>query len=138
MVTIRQATERDYAAIARIQLACPEAAQWPVGDYSNFSILLALTEDRPAGFCAWRQVAADEAELLNLAVDPALRRTGVGAALLTELCATARGDIFLEVAVPNTAAIDLYRKLGWESVALRKGYYHHGKTDAVVMKKRSW
>jgi ribosomal-protein-alanine N-acetyltransferase len=138
LLTIRAAGERDYPAIARLQALCPEAAQWPVGDYSNFHTLLALTEAGPAGFCAWRQTASDEAELLNLGVDPAARRRGVAAALLEALRGAARGEIFLEVAEPNHAAIALYRKLGWIVVAIRKGYYARGNLNAVVMKKSSW
>ena len=130
--------EADYAAIARIQLQCPEAAQWPVGDYSNFSVLVALTDSGPAGFCAWRQTAPDEAELLNLGVAPSARRQGVASALLRELRRNCAGEIFLEVAEPNSAAIALYRKHGWEPVAVRKNYYNAGTTNAVVMKKGSW
>ena len=48
---IRDASEADYATIARIQQQCPEAAQWPMGDYSGVSVLIA-----DHGFCCWRQV----------------------------------------------------------------------------------
>jgi ribosomal protein S18 acetylase RimI-like enzyme len=137
-IVVRKGSERDYPAIARIQQLCPEAAQWPVGDYSAFETLIAFERDKPAGFCAWRQTAPDEAELLNLGVDPAKRRNGVASALLEALCQTARGEIFLEVAGPNAAAISLYAKHGWEPVAVRNGYYENGTINAVVMKKRSW
>ena len=137
-MTIRAAAEPAYPAIARIQLLCPEAAQWPVGDYSNFLTLLAIGEAGPVGFLAWRQTAPDEAELLNLGVLPSARRQGVAAALLSALREAAQGVIFLEVAITNVGAIALYGKLGWEQIAIRRGYYDHGKTDAVVMKKRSW
>ena len=137
---MRPATERDYPAIARIQQASPEAAQWPVGDYSNFPILLALLpdEDGPvgAGFCAWRQSAPDEAELLNLAVDPASRRRGVASALLAALEGVAHGQLFLEVAEPNQPAIALYEHHGWVRNGVRKGYYQHGLINAIVMQKR--
>ena len=136
---VRTATERDYPAIARIQQRSPEAAQWPVGDYSNFRILLALVQDTngpvPAGFCAWRQSAPDEAELLNLAVDPARRRRGVASALLTALESEARGQLFLEVAEPNRAAIALYEHHGWVRNGIRKGYYQQGLVNAIVMQK---
>jgi ribosomal-protein-alanine N-acetyltransferase len=137
-VTIRPALERDHPAISRIQCRCPETAQWPLGDYSGFPLLLALVENTPAGFCSWRQSAEDEAEILNLAVDPGFRRRGVASALLSAVSAQARGTIFLEVAEPNAPAIALYRKLGWEQAGLRAGYYNHGSVNAVVMKKCSW
>ncbi len=99
--------------------------------------MLALARNVPAGFCAWRQSSPEEAELLNLAVDPDWRRRGVGAALLSALMHAAHGDIFLEVAEPNTSAIALYTLSGWEPVSLRRDYYQKG-LNAIVMKKRSW
>ena len=137
-ILVRPALDRDYPAIARIQYHCPETAQWPLGDYSGYPLLLAVILDEPAGFCSWRQSAPDEAEILNLAVDPAFRRRGVGSALLNKVCEHAQGTIFLEVAEPNFPAIALYRKHGWKDAGLRAGYYDHGIVNAVVMKKRSW
>ena len=137
-ILVRPARDRDYPAVARIQYHCPETAQWPLGDYSGYPLLLAVISNEPAGFCSWRQSAPDEAEILNIAVDPAFRRRGVASALLTALCELAKGTIFLEVAEPNLPAIALYRKHGWEDAGLRPGYYDHGIVNAVVMKKRSW
>ena len=136
-IVVRPALESDYPSIARVQQQCPEAAQWPVGDYSAFEVLLALADNTPAGFCAWRQVAPEEAELLNLGVAPEYRGIGVATALLEALARAATGEIFLEVAEPNSAAIALYTRAGWVSTGLRRGYYHQGTINAVVMKKRS-
>jgi ribosomal protein S18 acetylase RimI-like enzyme len=137
-IVVRPALERDYPVITRIQYHCPETAQWPLGDYSGYPLLLADVGSEPAGFCSWRQSASDEAEILNIAVDPAFRRRGVASALLTAVCQQAQGTIFLEVAEPNAPAIALYRKHGWEQAGVRTGYYDHGIVNAVVMKKRSW
>jgi ribosomal protein S18 acetylase RimI-like enzyme len=137
-IVVRPASESDYPAIARLQQLCPEAAQWPVGDYSGFSVLIALVDSAPAGFCAWHQVSQGEAELLNLGVAPVYRRKGVAGALLNALYRAADGEIFLEVAEPNSGAIALYKSQGWASVGVRKGYYEQGRINAVVMKKRSW
>ena len=76
--------------------------------------------------------------MLNLAVAPQARRTGVAAALLKALLQAAKGIVFLEVAETNLPALALYRGFGWEQIAIRKGYYDHGVTNAVVMKKGSW
>ena len=139
-ISVRPANERDYSAIARIQQSSPEAAQWPVGDYSGYRVLLALAPVEsnlvPVGFCAWRQSTPEEAELLNLAVDPASRRRGVASALLTALSNAATGSLFLEVAEPNVAAIRLYEHHGWVRNGLRKGYYEGGNINAIVMEKR--
>lgn len=101
-------------------------------------MLLAMADFVPAGFLAWRQTGPEEAELLNLAVDPAVRRRGVARALLGELIHMARGDIFLEVAENNFGAIALYTAAGWKAVSVRRGYYQQGRINAVVMKKGSW
>ena len=130
---VRPALPADYPGIARIQTASPGAAQWPLGDYSNFTVLVALDGAEMVGFCAWRQTASDEAELLNLAVVPARRKLGVGMALLEELRQIARGALFLEVGAQNVAAAALYRKAGWREVSLRKDYYGQGN-NAIVMK----
>ena len=137
-VQVRPGSESDFSAVARIQQRSPEAAQWPLGDYAGFPLLVALVNSTVAGFCSWRRTAPGEAELLNLAVDPAFRRHGVASALLEVLGAQAQGTVFLEVAEPNTAAIALYRRLGWEQVGLRAGYYDHGTINGIVMKKCSW
>ena len=137
-LVIRLAQERDYGAISHIQYRCPETAQWPLGDYTGYPLLLALMGDKAAGFCSWRQAAPDEAEILNIAVDPEYRRRGIGAALLDRVCEEAKGAIFLEVAETNAPAIALYRKQGWEDAGVRQGYYSQGTVNAVVMKKRSW
>ncbi len=142
IVCVRTAAEADFPAITRIQQRTPEAAQWPTGDFKGCSILLAAFPasggEKAAGFCAWRQTLPDEAELLNLAVDPDFRRQGVASRLIEALLAAAKGGIFLEVAETNKSAVALYRKFGWVEAGVRKGYYSQGKVNAIVMKKSSW
>jgi ribosomal-protein-alanine N-acetyltransferase len=92
------------------------------------------------GFILCRAVAG-EAEILTVAVDPAARRRGWGAALVEMAAGIAREaaafEMFLEVAADNLAAIKLYEATGFERVGLRKGYYPHpdGAKDAVVMRR---
>jgi ribosomal-protein-alanine N-acetyltransferase len=92
------------------------------------------------GFILCRAVAG-EAEILTIAVDPAARRRGWGAALVEMAAGVAREaaafELFLEVAADNVAAIKLYETTGFERVGLRKGYYPHpdGAKDAVVMRR---
>lgn len=96
--------------------------------------------DAPKGFILCRSIAG-EAEILTLAVDPAARRRGWGAALV-EMAAgvaaeTGAEALFLEVAADNLAAIGLYGATGFSRVGLRKGYYAdpEGAKDAVVMRR---
>jgi [ribosomal protein S18]-alanine N-acetyltransferase len=83
------------------------------------------------------RVAADEAEILTLAVDPAQRRRGIGAALLGAAMAQAANlgatSMFLEVAVTNEAARALYAAHGFTEAGLRRHYYTDG-TDALILR----
>ena len=92
---------------------------------------------RAQGFAIGR-AAAGEAELLTLAVDPARRREGLGAALLAgfEACAARDGarEAALEVAEGNAAARALYARAGWREAGRRPGYYADGQ-DALVLRK---
>lgn len=97
--------------------------------------------DHPDGFALFRRVL-DEAELLTLAVDPACRRQGIALQLLHSGLVQLAGDgakmCFLEVAADNAAAIALYQRVGFKTLAMRAGYYRgsDGKQiDALVMKK---
>jgi len=82
------------------------------------------------------RVAADEAEILTLAVAPPARRLGLGAALLRAAAARAAAagasNLFLEVAQTNLAGQALYASAGFTQVGLRKRYYEDG-TDALVL-----
>jgi ribosomal-protein-alanine N-acetyltransferase len=73
------------------------------------------------------RVAADEAEILTLAVAPERRRQGAGHALLAAAAAQAAGcgadRMILEVASSNAPARALYRRLGFRQTGLRKAYY---------------
>jgi len=80
----------------------------------------------------------EEAHLLLLAVEPVLRRRGVGSALLAWLEMTARvagiGLIRLEARSANRIARSFYRRHGFTETGLHRGYYQ-GVEDAVRMTK---
>lgn len=81
------------------------------------------------------QAAADEAEILTLAVRPAGRRKGVATALVETAArraeAAGAGRLFLEVAEDNLAARALYARLGFEPVGRRPLYYARANGPAV-------
>jgi len=86
------------------------------------------------------RTVADEAELLTLAVAPAARRRGVGAALLhlAEAAAISAGAVrmILEVAEDNAAARALYAAAGYAAVGRRRAYYSRAGTaaaDALIL-----
>jgi len=135
-IIVREGAERDFGQVTQIQRECAEAAQWPLGDYSMFALLVAEQGGKVAGFCWWRQSANEEAELLNLGVSTEARRKGVATLLLRMLRRKGRGAIFLEVAENNPGAISLYTREGWTVIGTRPGYYAPG-INAIVMKKSS-
>lgn len=81
---------------------------------------------RLIGFALSRH-AAGEAEVLSIAVAKSERGKGIGRALmnahLASLAAAGATSVFLEVEPANTNAVALYRRLGFETVGERKGYY---------------
>ena len=92
----------------------------------------------PSGFVLAR-AAANEAEILTLAVKPAARGRGLGRALMQAAAARAATlgaeSLFLEVGADNPAALALYTGLGFARVGARKGYYESGSQgDALVFK----
>ncbi len=88
------------------------------------------------GYIMLRKIV-DEVHLLNIAVKKEVRNKGVAKALISEaqkhfadlLC------IVLEVRVSNKPAIELYKKLGFEQLYVRKRYYPDGE-DALIMEKK--
>lgn len=82
----------------------------------------------------------DEAHITNIAVHPDYRKQKIGEKIVHAMIETARregiGSLTLEVRVNNIAAINLYRKLGFEDAGIRKGYYTDTGEDALIMWKR--
>jgi len=79
----------------------------------------------------------DEIHVLNLAAHPSARRTGIGRRLMAEVLEQGRHHgatlATLEVRRSNTAALSLYRGLGFRAIGIRPNYYVDEGEDAVVM-----
>ncbi len=73
--------------------------------------------------------------LMNIAVDPTMRRHGLGAALLEAMIERAGPEqaYTLEVRTSNAPAIALYERFGFRSVGTRRRYYTDTGEDAVIM-----
>jgi [ribosomal protein S18]-alanine N-acetyltransferase len=116
---------------------------WPINTYrqelnspnSHFVGMIAPSGDLVGMGCFW--AILDEAHITLLAVHPQWRRQGYGRQLLGGLLAQAVkiGMLHstLEVRGSNQAAIDLYQKMGFESLGWRTKYYQNPEEDAVVM-----
>jgi ribosomal-protein-alanine N-acetyltransferase len=141
---IRDATHRDLARIWEIErLSFPQP--WSLDSFEReltlpFSRMVVATPDDadhadPVGFlCRW--LVADELHVLNIAVHPDLRRSGIGTELLQVAVDEAKAKqaliITLEVRRSNLPARYLYRKFKFEERRLRRNYYAFGE-DAIVM-----
>lgn len=81
----------------------------------------------------------DEAQLLNICVQPGARGSGAGRLLLRYLISDAvregMNQVILEVRLSNNTASKLYRSEGFEEIGRRPGYYPapSGREDARIM-----
>lgn len=115
---------------------------WSARDFrecvaSDVLFLVAAARDGVDGYVI-AQDAADEGEILNLAVAAARHRGGTGRALVERVLAMLgqRGAqrVFLEVRESNAAARALYAGLGFEEVGRRPRYYRRPVEDAIVLR----
>lgn len=88
---------------------------------------------------ALMMIVLDEAHLLNLSIAKAYQKQGLGRYLLEYMIRIAgqlkSANMFLEVRSSNVSAIALYQNIGFNEMAIRRGYYpaHNGREDAVLM-----
>lgn len=143
--TIREMNHNDLAMVSDIERRSYEFP-WSHGVFrdcllAGYQCTVLIRDDRLVGY-AILSVAAGEAHILNLCIDPAYRSLGYGERLLDELLYRARAaavqEIFLEVRPSNQAANALYRKKGFHKVAARPAYYQakEGREDAAVLAKK--
>lgn len=141
-LAIRPGCSRDYAAVVAIQDGSAELSAWTpealrcvLEGRSDYGLLVAETGDLVIAFVMWRELPADEIEILSIAVDQPFRRRGAAKALLREVLGRRPGECHLEVRESNLAAQSLYRAFGFEECGLRRRYYHRPVENAVVMKR---
>ena len=100
--------------------------------------LVALDGDRVAGYVGSQSVQG-ETDMMNIAVHPDFRRRGIAEELVVKLVEElkVRGNhsLMLEVRVSNDPARNLYEKLGFQQVGLRKNYYRNPREDALILRK---
>lgn len=91
-----------------------------------------------AGYCGLWTVLG-EGNITNMAVSGGFRRLGIAEALMKEM--EKRGmsknvvTYFLEVRKSNEAAVNLYKKMGYVQIGVRKNFYEKPVEDALVMSK---
>lgn len=88
------------------------------------------------------RVAADQAEILTIAVGPSFRNAGIARQLLayhlSQLVGLSVRSVFLEVDPANKAACALYARQAFSRVGERPGYYRNPNgppSKALVMQR---
>lgn len=147
-VAIKPVGPFDLGRLARLHRRC-FAEPWSRADLAHllalpggFGLIARLYEGGLAGLDALRgvgfaiaRVTREESELLSLGVAPGWRRRKVGSALLLAAMERARASgasvMFLEVAIDNHSAQELYAAHGFEAVGLRPDYYQRADGSRI-------
>ena len=138
---IRPATPADVPAILAVERAV-FSDPWTTEQFADLTAdltLVGLEDGQLRGYVVARQVA-DEAEILNLAVEPERRRAGVGSALmgaaLARLAENGVRTVHLEVRASNAEAFGFYARWGFSEVGRRRAYYRRPVEDARLLTLR--
>jgi len=95
---------------------------------------------RIAGFVVAHPIRRKYGRILTLDILPEARRYGLGIKLMTaceeRLRSLGCADVYLETAVDNEAAVQLYGKLGYQILRTVPDYYASHSLDAYQMRKR--
>jgi ribosomal-protein-alanine N-acetyltransferase len=138
-ITFRRLTYADLPAVLSIErrsFPAPWSLAMFVLEVSKPSgvCLAAIAGDELVGYLVCSRYA-DVFHLMNVAVDPDLRRLGVAARMVERMLDEAGRDerYTLEVRVSNHAAIAMYEKLGFRRAGRRRRYYSDNGEDAMIM-----
>jgi [ribosomal protein S18]-alanine N-acetyltransferase len=142
---LRPAVESDLNQIVQIErdsFADPwteDSFRRLLGGYSAIFHVIGYPPDKKiAGYVIAFSVGED-AELLNVAVEPTFRGRGLAGqmldAVLIELSGRGVRNAFLEVRESNRAARALYDSRGFTEIGRRRNYYRRPAEDALVMRR---
>jgi ribosomal-protein-alanine N-acetyltransferase len=139
-VAIRRMLASDASAALSLLEESPEASMWSKASLeesvSQWIAWVAELDGQVIGFLIGRP-AADEFEILNLAVGKKFRRSGLATKLIHRAIETARSagvaQIFIEVRASNLPGIALYTRLAFRVCGRRRNYYRDPIEDAVLL-----
>ena len=140
-IIIRRGEARDAQAIYRIGTLCftdawrEETVAHDLAQPLSRYWVAEVNHQVAAFACFWFVV--DELQLVNIGVEPAMRRMGIAERLLRSGMEEAKkcglAHMSLEVRIGNLPAQHLYKKYGLEIASLRKGAYEHPAEDGYIM-----
>lgn len=140
---ITRASWQDLNDLRKLEDICFGEDSWPLWDLiavltlPKIVRLKATVDGHMAGFIAGDPHTREGIGwIATLGVLPKYRRMGIAAALL-EACEKELSlpDLRLSVRRSNDAALELYKKFGYQLIDVWRGYYHSGE-DALVLEKR--
>jgi len=83
-------------------------------------------------------ISYEQGDILSVCVHRDYRKRSIAFVLMDTILEFAKDkgvqDVFLEVEEGNVAAINLYKKLGFNQISERKNYY--GEKSALIMQKK--
>jgi ribosomal-protein-alanine N-acetyltransferase len=147
MITYRQPIALDIPVLASYEKELFPYSPWSTAQFKEeFAgipttrfMAVAESENRIIGYCGvFLPAPGVEADVLTVAVLPDFRRQGIAREFMRQIeeWAHNRGAsaLMLEVEKSNSAAIELYKSLGFMQISVRMDYYGPGQ-DAFVMRK---
>ncbi len=153
MTKIRKMQEQDIEQVAKIEKLVFSQPWSYQSIYESFIrpeyiFLVAIYNQKVIGYVGLYTVLS-EGDITNIAVLPEYRNKGIAKSLLNRLFAEAMQkaksnispdnhitlsmQINLEVRESNSAAIHLYKSLGFKTVGVRKNFYDKPKENAILM-----
>ncbi len=96
--------------------------------------IVIFNNNKILGFVIYSEIY-ENCEIIDVFVKEKYRKNGYASKMLSEVIEKNKNrSITLEVNSTNVPALELYNKLGFEKVAIRKGYYNG--VDAYLMRKK--
>ena len=137
---IRKAEASDISQLTLLEksiFSFPHTYEQIAYELNNPNCLWLVYDDNSVAGYVSVQYVLDEGYIGNVAVKEEYRRQGIADALIDEAVSFSKNlklsFLSLEVRASNSAAINLYEKHGFKSVAIQKDYYTSPKEDAIIM-----
>jgi ribosomal-protein-alanine N-acetyltransferase len=143
---IRDMTKADLSAVLKIETDLFPTDAWTealfLGELSEVpvsrKVAVAEFEGQVIGYVSLRFVGR-QGDVNTIAIAKDFQRKGFGNQLLAWLLIAAKDlgvrELFLDVRADNLAAIEMYKKAGFDRIDIRRNYYDHS-VDANVMRKK--
>lgn len=143
MINVISMAPEHTAVVAELEALCfqdPWSLKSVESELENpLSLWLVSVRDGEVVGYVGSQTVLGETDMMNVAVHPDARRSGIAERLITELICRLKEQgsrcLTLEVRASNAPAIALYQKLGFTQVGRRPRYYHNPREDALILRK---